>query len=115
MTTNAISAEQKSALAQAAADYLNSAVQADRVAIHALRVNRVPCNEAMLDHPHVVVDYNTLSSSRAVGALGLINGLLTSLGLPRMAADFEEFDTAKPNLVYLKGFVIAPAAVQPST
>lgn len=54
-------------------EVLNSAVKADKNAIHALLCNRVPCNEQLADHPTIVV----LESPGGfqVGLLGIINGI----------------------------------------
>lgn len=55
---------------------LNDALKTDPRAIDALLCTRVPCNQAMVDHPYIVVgakndrgDYPTL------GVLGLLNGI----------------------------------------
>lgn len=79
---------------------LNTAFQADPDAIHALTRNRVPCNAALANHPYVVVDANvalnkvedgTLQIEHfSVGAIGLLNGVLTAIGLPRVAWVIED-------------------------
>ena len=66
---------------------LNRAFRADPAAIHALLCNRVPCNVALADDPAVVVEANpVLDCGWTVSALGLINGVLTELGLPVVAS-----------------------------
>lgn len=57
-------------------DLLNSAMKCDPVAIHALIVNRVPCNQALVEHPCVVVDDLGAPDRSVVGLLGILNGLL---------------------------------------
>lgn len=49
---------------------LNKMVDADREAMEKLVETRVPCNQAMVDHPTVQV------SNGAVGMLGILNGLV---------------------------------------
>jgi hypothetical protein len=72
-------------------DYLNSAFAADPDAMHAMiAMNRVPCNQAMADHPDVVVGKNFITGGWTVGTLGLINGALTSMGLPRVAIKWSD-------------------------
>jgi hypothetical protein len=59
---------------------LNEAFKADPAAMHALIVNRVPCNKALAEHPLIPVSYNTVLNSPEttyyVGMLGIINGIL---------------------------------------
>ena len=66
------------------ADMLNGALKADPEAIRALILHRVPANKAMQDHPIIQVNKNS-----QVGALGLINAILDSLGEPRLAIWYE--------------------------
>lgn len=62
---------------------MNSAFNADPEAIHALLVNYVPCNADLADHQYIQVGTNlVLERGFQVGALGLINGVLQSAGLP---------------------------------
>ena len=82
---------------------LNSAFQADPDGFHALLGSRVPTTQAMADHPHVIA-YPSVFNAPALGPLGVINGLLTSIGLPRVAASF---DNGKMT------FAIAPDEAQP--
>jgi hypothetical protein len=72
-------------------DCLNAAFAADPNAIHSLIVNRVPCNQALADDPHVVVDSPQALAGGwcQVGALGLVNAVLTANGLPPVAVKFE--------------------------
>ena len=85
---------------------LNSAFAADPNAIHALMVNRVPCNQALADHPHVVVDNPPVIDGHhfSVGALGLVNGVLTANGLPRIGAKFEPMPSDQEGRFKIVGF-----------
>lgn len=73
-------------------EVLQSAYDADPAAIHALICNRVPCNNALADHPTVVVDANRVAvgESYAVGLLGVLNGVCTALTDKRVAVHFSE-------------------------
>lgn len=74
-------------------EYLNSIFLADPQAVHALMANRVPCtNNALYDHPHIVVGRNNVIPGYNIGALGMLNGLLTTLGLERVAMKFDDSD-----------------------
>lgn len=72
--------------------YLNNLYNLDKSAIHALCVNRVPCNSLIADHPHAVVDITPVPMMLAypnLGMLGVINGLLTSVGATRVVMKWE--------------------------
>ncbi len=75
-------------------DLLNNAFKSDPSAIHSLMVNRVPCNEQLVDDPFIVVDKPPVLTGEyfQVGALGLINGVLGCLGMPRVALTYGEKD-----------------------
>lgn len=92
-------------------DYLNSALKADPGAIHALCCIHVPCNKKLVDHPHVVVHKSNTTNTFNVGMLGVMNGLMTSLGLPRIAMKWMPI--AKSNNFEFKGFIIADIKCQP--
>ncbi len=67
----------RSALSVELVDLLNSMMDADATATHSLLINRVPCNDAMVDHPTVVCSEMGEGSQRyVVGLLGVLNGLL---------------------------------------
>jgi hypothetical protein len=96
-----------------AVDALNAAFAADPNAIHALLCNRVPCNTELADDPHVVCEptppLGDTKETYHVGALGLINAVLTASGLPRVAAKYS--DTADEyGRAALLGFVEYPTA-----
>jgi hypothetical protein len=60
---------------------LNTAWEADQDAVHALVINRVPCNHALRDHPTIVVDsFDNKGERPNVGLLGFLNGLLSPDG-----------------------------------
>lgn len=71
---------------------LNAAFAADPNAIHALIVNRVPCNCILADDPFMQVDKAKVleQPSYQVGAIGLVNGVLAAAGLPLIAVMFSE-------------------------
>ena len=73
---------------------LNEAYAADPAAMHALIVNRVPCNQPLADHPTVQVETNAVASgeSFAVGMLGVINGICEAATGKRVAVMFSEQD-----------------------
>lgn len=89
-----------------AVECLNSAFAADPNAIHALMVNRVPCNQALADHPDVVVDNPPVIEGQhfSVGALGLVNGILTANGLPRIGVKFEPMPSDHEGRFKIVGF-----------
>lgn len=73
-------------------DLLNSAFKADPNAMHALMVNRVPCNMALADHPDIIVE-KVLTSDEdlfQVGLLGIVNGIMSVNNLPLVAIKFTD-------------------------
>lgn len=74
------------------AEALNIAFQLDPNAIHALVVNRVPCNRFLADDQFVQVDGVPVLGKEyyQVGSLGLINAVLAAQGLPLVAAKWSE-------------------------
>lgn len=71
---------------------LNAAYAADPAAIHALIVNQVPCNQALADHPSVVVKANKVAQGEtyAVTALGLLNAAVQTLTGKRVAVMYDD-------------------------
>jgi hypothetical protein len=69
---------------------LNSALAADRAAVSALVEQRVPCNEALRDHPTIQVAVNDGQSY--VGLLGMFNGLFQpdERGYGPIAVEYDE-------------------------
>jgi hypothetical protein len=53
--------------------FLNELLEIDKPAIAALLANRVPCNQALADHPTVQV--HSQHGGYSVGMFGIINGL----------------------------------------
>jgi hypothetical protein len=73
-----------------AAAALNEAFTRDPQAIHALLVNRVPCNMALGDDPFVIVEPNqVIDGGWTVGTLGVVNAVLAANGQPLVAAKFS--------------------------
>jgi len=92
-------------------DYLNSVHAADPAAVHSLLCNYVPTTLAMEEHPHAVIITLGATGTRAIGMLGVLNGLLTSLELPRVAAKWEVASAPdKPHRFV--GFCVAAAECQ---
>ena len=60
-------------LAHRICDFLNVLLEVDRNAIACLIANRVPCNQALADHPTVQV--GPQHGGYYVGMLGILNGL----------------------------------------
>lgn len=56
-----------------AIEFINDLIELDRQAITALWLNRVPCNQALADHPTVQVGEE--NGQFVVGLLGILNGL----------------------------------------
>lgn len=54
-------------------NYLNELLEVDATAVESLVSNRVPCNEAMANHPTVSVSGR--GEDYSVGLLGFLNGL----------------------------------------
>jgi hypothetical protein len=61
---------EKIELAESVIVYMNEIMDKDRKAVHTLVELRVPCNDALADHPTVQVTGNV------VGLLGILNGLI---------------------------------------
>lgn len=79
-------------------DCLNAAYNSDPNAIHALMVNRVPCNiDLAIDDPYVQCHRNKALPEMefTVDALGLINAVLSANGLPKVAMTWKEIDNGK--------------------
>jgi len=83
---------------------LNEAYDADPAAIHALLLNRIPCNEKLANHPTIQVTEETVPKQTyySVGVLGLLNGLIASATGTCVAAKFSEPD--KEGRATLLGF-----------
>lgn len=74
---------------------LNQAFRKDMNAIHTLIVNGVACNEQLADDEYVVVKkVGPLEGDfYQVTPIGLMNGVLSALGLPLVAVKFSEPDS----------------------
>lgn len=75
-------------------ELMNRLFRTDPNAVHALLINRVPCNEEFSNDPDVPVDNVRVFSDPMyqVGALGLINGILSANGQPMIAVMWSERD-----------------------
>ena len=60
-------------IAEQVAAYLNDLLQHDRPAVAAMIANRIPCNEAMANHP--TCECSQQHDGYHVGMLGVLNGL----------------------------------------
>lgn len=83
-------------VAEATLKLMNRAFLADPNAIHSLICNQVPCNKALSDDKHIVVDdhskllYQDEPCPR-VGLLGIINGILLEDGSTELlVAEFQD-------------------------
>lgn len=87
---NYMNDEQKQKMTDAAIRCLNNAYKRDPNAIHALVANRVPCNKGLADDPVVQVSSTPVENGGYnVGMLGVINGILASMGLPLLAGQWD--------------------------
>jgi hypothetical protein len=77
---------------QSVLDSLNEAYRRDPLAIRALLINVVPCNEDLANHRDIQVhDFGTPNGvGYMVGTLGVINGVLASIGLPLVASMWSD-------------------------
>lgn len=72
------------------AKVLDDAYARDPAAIHALLCNRVPCNTALAEDPHIACETSVATATPhfTVGVLGVINGVLAANGLPLVASQW---------------------------
>ena len=93
-------------------DALQVAFTSDPNAIHALIVNRVPCNRFLADDPFVVVDQPPVlpDGNWQVGAIGLVNAVLAANGLPLVAAKLSDEKDANGRAKLLGFCEYVPAA-----
>lgn len=95
-----------------ASEILQRAFEADPNAMHALTVNRVPCNKALADDPYVIVDNPPVLGRThfSVGMIGVLNGVLVGLHLPRIAYKLDDDVDAEGRHRFL-GFCDVPGDV----
>lgn len=99
-------------IAQSIVDRLNSALELDRNAIACLIANRVPCNQALAEHPTVQV--GAQHGGFNVGMLGILNGLCgvyddgPKKGWGAIAAEFEDDPDGKDRFRTLSRFIVVP-------
>lgn len=84
---------------------LNEAFQRDPAAIHALVVNRVPCNDALANAPHIPVDRVSVPGTDIfeVGFLGMLNAVLKLNDLPMIAGTWTTAPDSSGRCTF-KGF-----------
>lgn len=77
-------------------DVLNMAFAADPNAVHTLISNRVPCNQFLADDRFVVVGVCQVLPGEhfQVGAIGLVNAVLSAIGQPLVASQWSEPDSS---------------------
>lgn len=95
-----------------ASEILQRAFEADPNAMHVLTVNRVPCNQALADDPYVIVDNPPVLGRThfSVGMIGVLNGVLVGLDLPRIAYKLDDEVDAEGRHRFL-GFCDVPGDV----
>jgi hypothetical protein len=86
-----LSHEQKELIADRMIAALQEAFDADPSAMHALVCNRVPTTQAMVDHPHMIVEPNPVLDDQppTIGLLGVLNGVLDAAGLHKVASNWD--------------------------
>ena len=88
----------------AATECLNSAYKADPAAMHSILCNIIPCNQALADHPFVLVQSCRMFNGRTLSVIGLLNGVLNAMGLPLIASHYQP-DPEDPSRYELVGFM----------
>lgn len=85
-------------IADTAAQLVRELITADPAGATALLLSRVRVNEIVADHPDIVVmaDDSEAGAYR-LGPLGIINGLLSRLGLRKLYVQYD--DDAEPHVV----------------
>ena len=97
-----------------AVNCLNDAFHVDPGAMHALICNRVPCNETFAADPFIAVDAPPVLSGDGyfcVGMLGVIVGVMSAMGLPRIAVKWSD-DMDDDGRKKLEGFCLYEPDVQ---
>jgi hypothetical protein len=75
----------------AAIAFLNELLERDSSSISCLCMNRVPCNDQLAEHPTCEIWHG--DETRTVGMVGVINGLLTAMGVDRVMVVINENHT----------------------
>ena len=95
---------------------LNAAFASDPRAIHALLLNRVPCNTALANHPFIEVEKTTVlhgDENYSVSMVGMINGLLSSMNLPPVGVVWQKLNQNDPDSTsVIVGFAALPSDLQ---
>jgi len=71
-------------------DMLNTAWANNPEAIHSLICNSIPCNDKLVDDPHIVVSKNNIAGGYTVSALGLLNGVLSAASIEQIAIHWSD-------------------------
>lgn len=87
-----------------AIECLNTALEADRAAVLFMLRLMIPANQALCDHPHVVVHEDRVVGGACVTLLGFLNGVLTAAGIPPIAARWSAPDPTDDGRRRLLGF-----------
>jgi hypothetical protein len=103
--------EEKRAQTQKVVDSFNEAFKHQPAALRALLFNRVPCWFPPEDKSTLVLDSIDPDGTQWLGALGLVNGVLEALGLPRMAARWSPVPGDCKGKYSMTGFQVYEPAV----
>lgn len=68
---------------------LNDAYKQDKAAIYCLFTNRVPCSVDLGEHSDLYVNSNNISGGCTVSSLGMLNGILETLGVGKIAISYD--------------------------
>ncbi len=71
-------------------EFLNGLLAIDRDAIQKLILTRVPCNNALADHPNVQIWAPSKDDPATVGLLGILNGFACTMKQQFIVAEFDE-------------------------
>jgi hypothetical protein len=99
----------KMQISEAVLTVMQTAFEADPLAVHAACLIGTPCNQKLADHPHVVVMSSPVlpkAAGQVVGVLGFLNGILAYLGVEN-TIDLS-FENKTEHGVFLKGFALFP-------
>lgn len=99
---------------------MQSAFLCDPVAMRALTINRVPCNQELADHTHVVVQQSQVAGPPRyeVGVVGIIVGIMDKLGCKQLISwSFDKVagDYVGDDAVLFSGFKLVERAKHPGS
>ncbi len=88
-------------VSEIAVELLNEFYKADPEACAMFFAQSVVCNKAVENHPHIIV--GGIEGTSAVGVLGVINGILTASGNPKIAKiTTDTFDGSREKIIGFK-------------